>query len=70
MQSNKNKESNNSEFIFEMDNLGKAQKLFNMRLKYAVSDPEIPPEERLNFAAGDKTDGLKFAITNLMKAKK
>ena len=67
MQSHKNKESNNSEFIFEMDNLGKAQKLFNMRLKYAVSDSTIKPEDRLSFAAGENAGGFSTIIKNLME---
>lgn len=56
-----------SEFIFEMDNLGKAQKLFNMRLKYAVSDSTIKPEDRLSFAAGENAGGFSTIISNLMK---
>ena len=55
-----------SEFIFEMDNLGKAQKLFNMRLKYAVSDSTIKPEDRLSFAAGENAGGFSTIISNLM----
>ena len=56
-----------SEFIFEMDNLGKAQKLFNMRLKYAVSDSTIKPEDRLSFAAGENAGGFSTIIKNLME---
>lgn len=56
-----------SEFIFEMDNLGKAQKLFNMRLKYAVSDSTIKAEDRLSFAAGENAGGFSTIISNLMK---
>jgi len=58
---------NHEEFIFEMDNLDKAHKLYIVRYKYAVSDPSILPEDRLKFAAGEGAGGLSSIIKNLMK---
>ena len=52
-----------------MDNLNKAQKLFQMRYKYALSDLSIKPEERLSFAAGENAGGFSSIISNLMKKK-
>jgi len=60
---------NHDQFVFEMDNLGKAQKLFDMRYKYALSDLSIKPEERLSFASGENAGGFSSIISNLMKKK-
>ena len=60
---------NHEQFVFEMDNLNKAQKLFNMRYKYALSDLSIKPEERLSFAAGENAGGFSSIISNLMNKK-
>ena len=60
---------NHEQFVFEMDNLNKAQKLFNMRYKYALSDISIKPEERLSFAAGENAGGFSSIISNLMNKK-
>ena len=60
---------NHEQFLFEMDNLGKAQKLFDMRYKYALSDISIKPDERLSFAAGENAGGFSSIISNLMNKK-
>ena len=65
---------NHDQFIFQMDNLGKAQKLFDMRYKYALSAPYnattktgIAPENRLSFAAGESANSIGAIISGLMK---
>ena len=49
------------QFIFEMDNLDKAQKLFNIRHSYAVSiskaTDDVNDENVLSFAAGEGSYG-------------
>jgi hypothetical protein len=55
------------DFVFEMDNLDKAHKLYTIRYKYAVSDPTIAAEDRLKFAAGEGAGGLSSILDNLIK---
>ena len=59
------------EFIFEIENLNKAQKLFNIRYKYAISvskaTDDMDDNDVINFAAGEGSGGLSSIIKNLMK---
>ena len=59
------------EFMFEIDNLNKSQRLFNVRYKYAVSvskaTDDMDDEDIISFAAGEGSGGLSSIIKNLMK---
>ena len=50
-----------------MDNLNKAQELYNMRVRYAAA--ALPLEDRINFAAGDKADSISSVYNKLIKKK-
>jgi len=58
---------NHEQFLFEMDNLNKAQELYNMRVRYAAA--ALPLEDRINFAAGDKADSISSVYNKLIKKK-
>ena len=59
------------EFMFEIENLNKSQRLFNIRYKYAVSvskaTDDMDDEDIISFAAGEGSGGLSSIIKNLMK---
>ena len=59
------------QFIFEMNNLDKAQKLFNIRHSYAVSiskaTDDVNDENVLSFAAGEGSYGSTLKIKSLLK---
>lgn len=59
------------EFVFEIENLNKAQRLFNVRYKYAISvskaTDDMNDEDVISFAAGEGSGGLSSIIKNLMK---
>lgn len=62
---------NHEEFMFEIENLNKAERLFQVRHKYAVSvskaTDDFTDESVLTFAAGEGASGLSSIIKNLMK---
>ena len=62
---------NHDEFMFEIENLNKAERLFQVRHKYAVSvskaTDDFTDESVLTFAAGEGASGLSTIIKNLMK---
>jgi len=62
---------NHEEFMFEIENLNKAERLFQVRHKYAVSvskaTDDFTDESVLTFAAGEGSNGLSSIIKNLMK---
>jgi len=59
------------EFIFEIENLNKAERLFQVRHKYAISVSkayeDVNDDNVLSFAAGEGASGLSTIIKNLMK---
>jgi hypothetical protein len=62
---------NHEEFMFEIENLNKAERLFQVRHKYAISvskaTDDMTDENVLTFAAGEGASGLSSIIKNLMK---
>jgi len=62
------------DFIFEIENLNKAERLFQIRHKYAVSvskaTDDMKDEDVLSFAAGEGSSGLGKIIKNLLNGNK
>lgn len=62
------------DFIFEIENLNKAERLFQIRHKYAISvskaTDDMKDEDVLSFAAGEGSSGLGKIIKNLLNGNK
>ena len=62
------------DFIFEIENLNKAERLFQIRHKYAISvskaTDDMKDEDVLSFAAGEGSSGLGNIIKNLLNGNK
>ena len=66
----RDKKISHDDFVFEIENLNKAERLFQIRHKYAVSvskaTDDMKDEDVLAFAAGEGSSGLSSIIKNLM----